>query len=193
MFNNLFRSNRKPPSDAQERLRAVSGSSTAELAASLLIAPSSLMQLTPKEALVVVSYMVPRKILAGTTFMREGDESDNDYMMLVLEGEVTVETAGTGQHESDTVTVLGAGSLVGEIGLIDGQPRLASCTASTDVLCAILSRSALEELSRQAPATAAKLMFAVSVRLAERLRATTEKLKKFSLLMRAMQDQILPE
>ena len=173
-----------------ERKRSVKGSSTAELAAKLLIAPTALMQLSPAEALIVVSYMTPRKIAQGTTFIREGDKADTGYMVLLLEGEVTVENITVSRREPVTVTVLGPGSLIGEMGLVDGQARLASCTATSAVRCANLSRAALEKLSADDPATAAKLMLAVSSRIADRLRDTTEKLKLYSQLVLAMQQEI---
>ena len=173
-----------------ERKRSVKGSSTAELAARLLIAPTALMQLSPKEALIVVSYMSPQKIARGTTFIKEGDKTDTGYMVLLLEGEVTVENITVSRREPVTVTVLGPGSLIGEMGLVDGQARLASCTATTAVRCANLSRAALEKLSADDPATAAKLMLAVSSRIADRLRDTTEKLKLYSQLVLAMQQEI---
>ena len=56
--------------------------------------------------------------------------------------------------------------------------------------CAILSRNALEKLSKHDPHTAAKLMFAVSLRIAERLRETAEKLKMYTQLVQAMQQEI---
>ena len=174
----------------KDRMRAVEGSSTAELAAALLIAPTALMQLTSEEALTIVSYMIPRKIPLGTTFIKEGDKLDTGYMALLLEGEVTVESIVVSRHMPVTVNVLGPGSLIGELGLVDGQARLASCTASTDVRCAILSRDALAKLSLEDPRTAAKLMFAVSLRIAERLRDTAEKLKMYSQLVQAMQQEI---
>ena len=148
------------------------------------------MQLTPSEALTVVSYMIPRRIAMGTTFIAEGDTMDTGYMVLLLEGEVTIESIVVSRHAPVTVNVLGPGSLIGEMGLVDGQARLASCTASTDVRCAILSREALEQLSADSPKTAAKLMFAVSLRVAERLRETSEKLKMYSQLVQAMQQEI---
>ena len=173
-----------------ERKRSVKGSSTAELAAKLLIAPTALMQLSPAEALIVVSYMSPQKIARGTTFIKEGNKTDTGYMVLLLEGEVTVENITVSRREPVTVTVLGPGSLIGEMGLVDGQARLASCTATTAVRCANLSRAALEKLSADDPATAAKLMLAVSSRIADRLRDTTEKLKLYSQLVLAMQQEI---
>ena len=196
MFKNLFGNHTKQIIEApelmepEERMRAVRGSSTAELGARLLIAPTALMQLTLEDALTVVSYMIPRKIAEGTTFISEGDTTDTGYMVLLLEGEVTVENIVVSRHTPVTVTVLGPGSLIGEMGLVDGQARLASCTASTDIRCAILSRDALEKLSEDNPHTAAKLMFAVSLRVAERLRDTTEKLKMYTQLVQAMQQEI---
>ena len=176
--------------DPKQRMRAIEGSSAAELGAKLLIAPTALMQLTLEEAFTVVSYMTPRKIPMGTTFIREGDESDTGYMMLLLEGEVTVENVVVSRRSPVTVTVLGPGSLIGEMGLVDGRARLASCTASTDSRCAVLSRAALEKLGKEDPHTATKLMFAVSLRIAERLRETSEKLKMYTQLVQAMQQEI---
>ena len=196
MFDKLFGGKQTAAVDAPERMRpkdrmrAVKGSSTAELAAALLIAPTALMQLTPEESLTVVSYMIPHKIPVGTTFIKEGDKTDTGYMLLLLEGEVTVESIVVSRHTPVTVNVLGPGSLIGEMGLVDGQPRLASCTASTEVRCAILSREALEKLGQNDPKTAAKFMFAVSLRMAERLRDAAEKLKTYSQLVQAMQQEI---
>lgn len=150
MLKNLFDKIRRPAAWAPEtmsparRQQFVKGSSSAELAAKLLIAPTALMQLSPKEALIVVSYMAPKKIAEGTTFIKEGDLIDTGYMMLLLEGEVTVENITVSRNAPVTVTVLEAGSLIGEMGLIDGEARLASCTTTTPVRCAILSRAALK-------------------------------------------------
>lgn len=196
MFENLFRGKKRLSTvspqelEPQERMRAIEGSSTAELAARLLIAPTALMQLTREEALTVVSYMTPRKIAEGTTFIKQGDESDTGYMMLLLEGEVTVENIVVSRRTPVTVTVLGPGSLMGEMGLVDGQARQASCTATTASRCAVLTRAALEKLGEDDPQTATKLMFAVSLRIAERLRETSEKLKMYTQLVQAMQQEI---
>lgn len=196
MFEKLFRFRNQGLGVAPEllapkdRMRAIEGSSAAESAANLLIAPTALMQLTKQEAKVVISYMLPRKIVSGTTFIREGTKDDTGYMILLLEGEVTVENIVVSRKSPVTVTVLGPGSLIGEMGLLDGQARLASCIASTDVRCAVLSRSALEKLSQEQPETACKLLLAISSRISERLRETSDKLKMYSQLVQAMQQEI---
>lgn len=174
----------------KHRLQATKGSDMAELAAQFLIAPTALMQLNADEARTVVSYMVPRIIAQGVTFIHEGDQHDTGFMVVLIEGEVMVETIVVSRHTPITITVLGPGSLIGEMGLVDGQARGASCTASTELRCAVLTRTALEKLSLDHPGTAAKLMSAVSARIAQRLREAGEKLKLYSQLTQAMQQEI---
>jgi CRP-like cAMP-binding protein len=86
--------------------------------------------------------------------------------------------------------VLGPGSLIGEMGLLDGEPRSASCTAVSTVRCAILTRDALNQLLNDDPRTAAKLMMAISLRIAERMRESADKLKLYAQLTQAMQEEI---
>jgi CRP-like cAMP-binding protein len=174
----------------QYRLRAIEGSSSAGLAADMLCSPTALGQLSHDEALAVVAYMQPRRIQRGTLIIREGDTVHNDFMLLVLDGEVTVESMVSGRAEPITVTVLGPGSIVGELGLVDGAPRSASCTAISEVRAAVLTRSALEQLLGADPRTAAKLMMAVAVRISERMREGQEKLKLYAQLTQVMKEEI---
>lgn len=161
-----------------------------ERAAELLAAPSGLMQLSLDEARVVVDHMTPRYFAADTTFLTEGDADDEGFMALVLKGEVVVESITVSRTVPLTLNVLGTGSLVGEVGFLDQGPRLASCTTSTDTLCAILTRQAIEKLIATEPRTGAKLMMAISTRLAERLRDNSRKLKLYTKLAQAMQQEI---
>ncbi len=173
----------------QERVKRVAASTSAQLAAELLCAPTALMQLGIDEARVVVSYMKPMRIPEGETFISEGDKQ-TDFMILVLEGDVTVESIVVSRVSPVTVTVLGVGSLIGEMGLVDGEPRSASCTASSDLRCACLTRERLEDLINDDPRTGAKLMMAISLRIAVRMRDTADKLKLYAQLTQAMQQEI---
>jgi CRP-like cAMP-binding protein len=161
-----------------------------ERAAELLTAPGGLMQLSIEEARDVVDHMTPRYFPADTTFLKEGDASDEGFMALVLKGEVVVESITVSRTVPLTLKVLGPGSLVGEVGFLDHGPRLASCTSSTDTLCAILTRQAIEILITKEPRTGAKLMMAISTFLAERLRDNSRKLKLYTKLSQAMQQEI---
>ena len=158
-----------------------------ERAAELLTAPSALLQLALDEARTIVGYMTPRFYPAQTTFIREGDAGDEGFMALILEGDVVVESITVSRTEPLTLKVLGPGSLVGEVGLVDKEPRSASCTASSDVLCAILTRDALEALIAESPSIGAKLLLAISANLATRLRDNARKLRLYAKLAKAMQ------
>jgi len=148
------------------------------------------MQLDEEEARTIVTYMAPHRIPEGQKFIKEGDTENTDFMLLVLDGDVTVETVVVSRNEPITVTVLGPGSLIGEMGLIDGSPRSASCTAMTDLRCAILTRRDLNRLLDEEPRAAAKLMMAISMRIAQRMRDNQAKLKLYSQLTQAMNEEI---
>ena len=172
LFDKLFGSHREGDAPESrlpaERQAAVGASDAAHRAAQMLRAPTALMQLTENEALAVVGFMRPRVFKSGTEIIRQGETSDTGFMVLVLEGEITVESLIARRVDPATVNVLGPGSLIGEMALVDGAARSASCTASTHVTCAVLTREALETLISEQPTTAAKLMTAVAQRLAER-------------------------
>ena len=177
------------PSDSR-RHDTTEGSEAAELAAELLIAPTALMQLTLQEARVVVRFMQPQRVAKGTAFIREGDARDTGFMMLLLDGEVTVETLVVSRVEPIIITVLGPGSLIGELGLLDGEARYASCVAATPLRCAILTREALQLLMHENSQIAAKLILAVSFHIGVRLREVTDKLKMYVQLTQAMEQEI---
>jgi CRP-like cAMP-binding protein len=190
MFNKLFGLGNQEPNSSDKRLRAIEGSASADAAAEMLIGPNALAELSPEEARIVVSYMSPRKIAKGSTFIKEGDTKATDFMLLLLNGEVTVESIVVSRTEPITVSVLGPGSLIGEMGLLDEEPRNASCTAISDLRCAILTRASLKKLLDDDPRTAAKFILAISLRIAQRMRDGAEKLKLYSQLTQAMQEEI---
>lgn len=173
-----------------ERRAAIAGSAAAHDAARWLRAPSALAQLNEEDALTVVGFMRPRRFDAGTTLIRQGETGDTGFMVLVLDGEVTVESQRSGRASPVTLSVLGPGSLIGEMALVDGEARSATCTASTDVSCAVLTRDALVALIAEQPTTGARLMTAIALRLAERLREASQKLQVTTKLVRTLQEQI---
>lgn len=161
-----------------------------EVAARMLVTPTALDDLTLSDAVKVVRYMRPKLIRAGTVFIREGELQRNDYMMLVLEGDIAVENALPGQDESMVVNVIGPGHMIGEMGLLDGSPRSATCTANTDVAVAVLSRTALMRLLKDEPRVGSRLLLAISTRMAQRLRETTRKLRTFAQMNKAMHEEL---
>ncbi len=134
--------------------------------------------------------MQPLKVPAGTVFIHVGKVVRTDYMMLVLDGEVTVEHEQTAASDSMVMSVMGPGSLIGEMGLLDGSPRSVTCCAATDLAVAVLSRDALLLLIEQRPSVAARLLLSISKGLSDRLRETNGKLKTLIQVSRAMQQEL---
>lgn len=161
-----------------------------EVAARLLVTASALDDLTLADASKVVAYMRPRRIPAGTVFIQEGEAKRNDYMLLVLEGDIAVESALPGRHETMVVNIIGPGHLIGEMGLIDGSPRSATCTANTQIYAAVLSRTALMRLLKDHPQVGARLLLAISKRMADRLRDANRKLRTFAQMNKALQQEL---
>ena len=161
-----------------------------ERAARQLVTPGALVQLSLADAREVVAYMMPRRITAGTTIFQAGDASDGDDMLLVIDGDVTVENQASPTSEGLVVTVLGPGSLIGEMSLIDGSPRSATCVAATDVAAGRLTRDALARLMNEQPGLAARLLLAISKRLSDHLREANRKILTFTQVSRALQQEL---
>jgi CRP/FNR family transcriptional regulator, cyclic AMP receptor protein len=159
-------------------------------AAKLLVTESALGQLSFADAQLIVAYMRPRRIKAGVALIRQGEKVHNDYMMLILSGDVSVESQATGTSDQMVVSIMAAGSLIGEMSMIDGAERSATCIAASDLAVAVLSRASLKKLMAQEPELAARFLLAVSSRMAERLRETTSKLKKFIQLNAMLQEEV---
>ena len=107
-----------------------------------------------------------------------------------VEGEVLVDNEVASMDDSMVMSVIGPGSLIGEMGVLDGAPRSASCTATSDLAVAVLSREALLTLIKSNPAVAARLMLAISKRLSDRLREANRKIRTLGGLSRALQQEL---
>ena len=164
--------------------------SAQERAARLLITPGALVQLRLDDAREVVRYMRPMLIDAGTAFIEAGEAKDTDYMLLVIDGDVTIESQASPASEGLVVTVLGPGSLIGAMGLIDGEPRSATCTAGTDLTVALLTRDGLMRLMDEKPGVAARLLLAVSKCLSDYVRDANRKLMTVTQVSRALQGEL---
>jgi CRP/FNR family cyclic AMP-dependent transcriptional regulator len=146
--------------------------------------------LSPEEAASIVSLMILVRFPAGTTVFSAGDASNTGYMLLVLEGDVSVDTGSSGSGPKVDISVLGPGSLIGEMALIDGAPRSATCTAVSVVTAAGLSAGGLQRLTMTHPQVAIKLAIFIARNAAERLRALSEQLQMYDQLTVSMQKEI---
>ena len=80
--------------------------------------------------------MVDRNVLktfrAGDVIMRQGDPGDCAYIIEKGRVEIVLEKAGEDEDGGQLVGTRGAGSMIGEMAIIDGAPRSAAVRALED-------------------------------------------------------------
>jgi CRP/FNR family transcriptional regulator, cyclic AMP receptor protein len=159
-------------------------------AARLLVTETALGVFGLEDALKVIPYLRPKRIKAGVTFLKEGERDSTHFLILVLSGDVRAECKMGNGSEAQTLYVVGPGHLLGEVAMFNGGARTASCVAVTDVAVAILSEDALSKMMRQDSLLASRFMLVVASRMADRIRETTVKLKRFMQLNEVLHKEV---
>ncbi|HHH28581.1 MAG TPA: cyclic nucleotide-binding domain-containing protein [Polyangiaceae bacterium] len=117
----------------------------------------------PSELLVSVARLaVEERFDTGAVVLREGDEGDCLY--LVVEGRVAV------VFEGREVAHLGPKECIGEMSLLDAEPRSATVVASDPTLCLRVDREPFHDLLAEHPELARGLISVLSRRLRTMLR-----------------------
>lgn len=98
--------------------------------------------------------------------LQEGDEGQ--HLLIILTGNVDVikDTPNGGR----SIAVAGVGSSLGEMSMIDGAMRFASCIATEPTDFAVLTRTALTEIVVDHPRLASKLLLLLLQLMTRRLR-----------------------
>jgi CRP-like cAMP-binding protein len=74
------------------------------------------------------------------------------------------------------IAVVEPGHALGEMSMIDGEPRFATCVAADEVLVAVLDRESLARIIVEQPMLGAKILMELVLMLSQRLRATSDRL-----------------
>ncbi|MFN3237783.1 MAG: EAL domain-containing protein [Pseudomonadales bacterium] len=82
-----------------------------------------------------------RNLRAGETLFKEGDAADTAY--IIEEGEIEISTMTEGSNV--VICSLGDGDIVGEMGIIDDEPRTATATATKDTRLVCVTRNQLTD------------------------------------------------
>jgi CRP/FNR family transcriptional regulator, cyclic AMP receptor protein len=167
-----------------------SASVTLEDAARLLASDSALGNFSLSDARYVLSYMQARRVAQDTVLINEGKQARSDFMVLILEGDVSIESEMPGTRESLVMNIVGAGHIIGEMSMFDEGPRAATCTAATGLAVAVMSRSALKRLLMERPEVGVRFLLAMSKRLSDRLRDANHKLRTYVALTNALQQEV---
>lgn len=111
----------------------------------------------------------------GTEIIHEGEAGD--FMLLLIEGSVEIlklDPRGLPQR----LAVANPGKTLGEMSLIDGEPRFASCVTLEPTLFAVLDREALIRVVSEEPKIGVKILMELLMLLNQRLRSVSGELMK---------------
>jgi CRP-like cAMP-binding protein len=109
----------------------------------------------------------------GQEIIHEGEQGD--FMLLTLEGSVEVFKQDR-WNTPQPIASVDAGKTLGEMSMIDGEPRFATCVAAEKCVFAVLSRENLARIILEQPILGAKILMELVLMLSQRLRQTSVKL-----------------
>ena len=134
---------------------------------------SLLENFTPAELRLLSHFMDVYRAAEGMEVIHEGD--GGDFMLLVLEGRFEVRKQDR-HNTPQTIATVEPGRSLGEMSMIDGEPRFATCVALEPTLIAVLRRENLARVVVEQPLIGAKIMMELVLMLSQRLRATSNRL-----------------
>jgi small-conductance mechanosensitive channel/CRP-like cAMP-binding protein len=131
---------------------------------SLLLKKIDLLSpLTEEDRRLLIAKMRRVRFAAGETILRQGAPGDSLYLIHL--GEVSVVLTGGGEERE--VATLGPGNFIGEISLLTGEPRAATCRAKTDVTAYVVDHVAFQELLATKPELAEEISRVLGERMLE--------------------------
>ena len=124
----------------------------------------------------LASYMHIYRARPQETILREGDVGD--YMLMIIDGEVDIYKTNLlgGQQYMTSVK---AGTTLGEMSMIDGAPRFATCVALRMTTFGVLTRDDMGRIIHDQPGLGAKILIKLVTLLSQRLRQTSAQLLHF--------------
>lgn len=158
------------PTQQPDPLRESRGRSiTSEELCSKIKREWSFQFLDASDGAILVNYLDCRQVAAGITLWHEGDRCGD--LVFIVSGRLEVSKQTEFEGKDVIVGVYGAGSIVGELCLLKGLPRIVTATTLTDCELLTLSTEKFNLLTSQHPELGVRLLkgmlATVSIRLSK--------------------------
>lgn len=125
------------------------------------------------EVSLLTEFMQVYRTETGAEIIREGETGD--FMVFLIEGRIEVFKQDK-WNAPRLIALIGPGQSFGEMSMIDGEPRFASCVAAEPCMIAVLSRDSLARIILEQTTLGAKILMELVLMLSQRLRQTSSKL-----------------
>jgi len=122
------------------------------------------------EILTLSGFMEAYQGCTGSIICQQGDGSA--FLSIVCKGRVDIVKEDQA-HNKKIIASLGPGNSLGEMSLIDGEPRSATVMAHSPVELLVLTKEGYDQLSEEYPRLWGKLVVKIAAILSRRLRQTS--------------------
>ncbi len=124
-----------------------------------------LRNMSEQEVRLLVPNVQVHEFGAGETLFTQGDTGDTMY--IIRRGKVEI-LGRTENGATRHIAVLGRPQIIGEAGMMSGEPRNATCRAQTDVEVLELNRESFSDLFKQHPEAIEQISEVIANRASER-------------------------
>jgi len=121
----------------------------------------------------LVRYMSVYEVSQDTVLFCEGEK--NAYMVLIVKGRVDVIKFDS-RRTPKKITSLGPGKTIGEMSIIDGEPRSASAVTGSDALLFVMTAEQFQSLNEAMPGIGISLVLKIAKQMSQYLRQTSGRL-----------------
>ena len=125
---------------------------------------------------ILAGHMDVYRVQSGDVIITEGD--GGDYMLLIVEGYMDILKKGV-RHDQQHMTTVGPGMTLGEMSMIDGEPRFATCIATEATTFAVLHRDDMAKIILDYPSLGSRILVKLVSMLSSRLRQTSARLLQY--------------
>ena len=163
----------KTPNETPNLRLLGSGSSFHQQLLAMMAGVEMLANMHGHELEMLAHYLQAFKADPGCVIFNEGEAGN--FMCFLVSGRVRTFKESE-QDRSAEVAVESHGRSIGEMALIDGEPRSATCVAVQPSVLLLLTKQGFQELAGKHAALALKLMVRIARLMSRRLRLTSGRL-----------------
>ncbi len=119
---------------------------------------------------VLARYLGAYRVPKGGSVFREG--AREAFLCVVVSGKIAIVKEDS-HHARQGIVALGPGKIVGELSLVDGEPRSATAHALEDSAILVMTKAGYDKLADDFPRLALQLMTRISRTISQKLRQTS--------------------
>jgi len=136
--------------------------------------------LDKNELEIVYKHVFEQSVKKDSVLFAEG--MPGELLYIIMSGRVEI-TKKTKDNEKIVLATMGANEIVGEMSLIDSEPRSATGRTSEDSILLVIKKQSFNEILQSDPRTAAKVLMGLLKVISRHLRMTDKKIEEIKKIV----------